>query len=741
MTRHALAVLALSTALALSGFAQTAAKPAPKPSAKSAVSTSQAKSPAKPADVSPGAWQKIPIPPLAPFHPQEPKRIELKNGMVIFLQEDHELPFIGGTATVRGGGISEPANKAGLVDIYGDVWRTGGTRTKTGDELDDFLEARAAHIETSGGGQSTSVSFNCLKTNLDEIFPVWLELLRDPAFREDKLELAKLQMNTGISRRNDDVGSISSREATRLAYGKDNPYARIPEYSTVAAITRDDLVKWHDEHVQPNNILIGISGDFDATAMEQRLRKAFDSWQRASVPPKPEIKFEDPKPGIYFVAKDDVNQSDISMVTLGIERSNPDYFAVQVMNEVLGGGFSSRLMKSIRTEKGLAYSVGGGIGAAFDHPGVFSVSMGTKSSNTVDAIKALREEVANLLTHPATAAEVKDAKDAILNRFIFNFDSKGKVLGERTLYEFYGYPADFLERYRTGIEKTTPADVDRVAHKYVHPEQFAVLVVGNDKEFVKPLTQLGQVTPIDITIPEPGAQATGARSAPKQNSPEARALAEKVASFMGGAGKLAAVESIRQVSTIEQQTPQGPMTLESDTYTVPPEQSVSIVRTQRLPAPMHLILTPAGAWMSVEGMGSQAMPASMKQDRVAAIHRDPIYLLQHLGDAGVTVSMGDKAADGQTIEISGDGVNVRWVIDPQSGRLVKSAFTATGQQGPVQRTVEYSDWRDASGIKLPFKREVTENGKPSGTETVKSFEINPTIDPKLFEKPAAGPPQ
>ena len=153
--------------------------------------------------------------------------------MVIFLQPDHELPLISATARIRGGSISEPAAKSDWSSLYGDVWRTGGTKTKTGDQMDDFLEARAAKIETGDGSDSTTISLNCLKGDFDAVFEMYLDLLHNPEFRDDKLELAKEQMYTGIARRNDDVGSIVGRESAALAYGKDNPYARDEEYATV----------------------------------------------------------------------------------------------------------------------------------------------------------------------------------------------------------------------------------------------------------------------------------------------------------------------------------------------------------------------------------------------------------------------------------------------------------------------------------------------------------------------------
>lgn len=448
-------------------------------------------------------WHQLKITPLPPFHPKEPKRIELPNGMVIFLQEDHELPLIDGVARVRGGSRSEPATKAGTLDIYGEVWRTGGTKSQTGDQLDDFLEVRAAKVETDGSADSTSINWSCLKQDFDDVFKVFNDLLREPEFRADKLDLAQREMFDAISRRNDDVSQIAARESTKLAYGSQNPYARVAEYATVAAVSRQDLVDWHKAHAYPNNIIFGVVGDFDSAQMESKLRQAFGSWAKGPAVKELEPKVDPAKPGYYFVAKPDVNQSSIRMVEPGTTRKNPDYYAIQVFNEAFGGGFSARLMQQLRTAKGLAYGVGGGVGAAFDHLGITRLSMGTKSESTVEAIQGLYGEIDRLAKEPLTDEEIQRAKDTILNSFVFNFDSPEKVLRERMAYEFYGYPADFLERFRAGVEKVTPADVSRVASKYLHKEQLAVLVVGNASEFDKPLSSLGQVSNVDITIPAP----------------------------------------------------------------------------------------------------------------------------------------------------------------------------------------------------------------------------------------------
>jgi len=330
-------------------------------------------------------------------------------------------------------------------------------------------------------------------------------VLQNPEFRADKIALAKYQADTAISRRNDDIDQIARRVANQLAYGPKNPYARFAEYATVAAVTRDDLIEWHRRFVHPNNIIFGVTGDFDSKAMEARIRQAFASWPKGPYATRPEITFTPEKPQVYFVAKEDVNQSDIQMVSLGIQRNNSDYFAVEVMNYAFGAGFSSRLLKDLRTEKGLAYSVGGGIGSAFDHPGIFRLAIGTKSATTGEAIDGLKEELQKLVSDPPKGEELRMAKETILNAFIFNFDSKSKVLREQMAYEFYGYPLDFLNLYREGIEKTTAEDVARVARKYIHPQQFATLVVGNPEGIGNQLSSMGPIAKWSIAIPPPPA--------------------------------------------------------------------------------------------------------------------------------------------------------------------------------------------------------------------------------------------
>jgi zinc protease len=452
-------------------------------------------------------WEQIPIPKLHEFKPQQPKRVELKNGIFIFLQEDHELPFIYGSVLIPGGSRDEQPAKAGLVGIYGLTWRTSGIAKMDGDAMDDLLESKAAHIETEGDEDSTLVSWDSLKGDADQVYALAMDLLFHPKFKAEKLTIAQQQEAAGIVRRNDDEGQIADRESAKLVYGPDNPYTRQPELATIGAVTISDLQAWHDRTVG-GKLIIGISGDFDPAVMEAKLRATFEGLPPAKPTPARHDAFPVTAHTVSFINKADVNQSNIQIVGLGIDKHSPDVPAVEVMNGVLGDGFASRLFQEVRTRLGLAYAVGGGIGSDWDHPGQLRVEALTKSSTTVQATKAALDVIDGLAKQPITEAEVARAKDNILNSFLFRYDTREKVLQAREELEFYGYPSDYLETYHKALEDVTLADVNRVALKYVQPGKLGILVVGNESEIKPGLDELklGPIHPVDITIPGAPAQ-------------------------------------------------------------------------------------------------------------------------------------------------------------------------------------------------------------------------------------------
>lgn len=455
-------------------------------------------------------YTDLEFPPLAEIKLPPYTKYELDNGMTVFLLPDRELPLVSGTALVRTGDRFEPAAQVGLADILGEVMRTGGTKRHSPDELNELLEQRAAYVETSIGATSGSVSFNALSEDLNQVFPLFVEVLREPVFAEKQLELAKKQRSGAIARRNDDPNSIVGREFQKLVYGSNSPYARTIEYTTVNNISRDDLLAFYQTYFQPQNIILGIVGDFEPTKMLAVIRQQFGDWKgessvstAASLPPAQVSPA--PPGGVFFISQPQLTQSYVQMGHIGGTLAAPDYPALSVLNGVLNG-FGGRMFNSVRSKKGLAYSVYAVWSPQYDYPGLFVAGGQTRSEATVPLIKAIRAEIDRIRDRPITATELEYAKDSTLNSFVFNFADTGRILSRLLRYEYFRYPKDFLYQYQRQVEATTVSDVQRVAQKYLQPEQMVTLVVGNEGEINPPLSTLkpnANVTSIDISIPEP----------------------------------------------------------------------------------------------------------------------------------------------------------------------------------------------------------------------------------------------
>jgi zinc protease len=251
--------------------------------------------------------------------------------------------------------------------------------------------------------------------------------------------------------------------------------------------------------------MLAVYGDFSTAQMKQKLEGLFDSWTYTPPPPPAFPKVDaKPAPGVFLATKPDVNQTVFYLGQLGGVLRDPNEPALAIMADILGGGFSSRLFRRIRTQLGYAYGIGADWGAAYDHPGLFTISGSTKSPTTTDAIEEARREVQRIRTSEVTREELSTAKDTVANSFVFNFDTPSKTLSRLLRYEYYGYPHDFIFQYQKAIAAVTPADVLRVAKAYLKPEEFTIVAVGNPQEFGKPLAALGlPVQPIDLAIPPP----------------------------------------------------------------------------------------------------------------------------------------------------------------------------------------------------------------------------------------------
>jgi zinc protease len=449
-----------------------------------------------------GNFRELQYPKLNDLEIPKVERVTLANGMKLLLLEDHELPLVSISSMIRTGSVYEPADKIGLAAITGAVMRTGGTTTRTGNQIDEQLEQIAASVETGIGLNSGQASMSVLKEDFDTGLTILADVLMNPVFAEDKIELTKIQARSGIARRNDDIEAIANREYNKLIYGPNSVYARHIEYATIDNITRDDLIAFHKKYYHPNNVIMSVWGDFDTKEIIRKIENAFKGWEKTDVKvePVPKVEYQF-RPTVNTVKKDDIHQSLILMGHIGGTRKDPDYFALVVMNEVLGSGFTGRLFKSVRSRLGLAYTVYGFHTFDYDHPGLFYVTCQTKSQSTVKAINAMTDEIRKITQSEVTDEELAIAKQSFLNSYVFYFETKKQIIERLMAYDYFDYPADFLQKLKAEIEKVTKADVLRVARGHLQPDKMQILVVGKQEDFDKPLSVLGKVHEIDITIP------------------------------------------------------------------------------------------------------------------------------------------------------------------------------------------------------------------------------------------------
>lgn len=443
--------------------------------------------------------------PLSEINIPDYERYQLDNGMVVYLLEDHQLPLISGQAIIKTGSRLETNEQVGLAELMGRVWRVGGTEQHSPGEINDILEQKAARIESSVGLTSANMGFDALSEDTDTIIPLFAEIMRYPKFAAEQVEVAKTQLRGSIARRNDNPEEIASRELDKLIYGEQSPYARTIEYSTLEPLTRTDIQQLYEQYVSPEQVILGIVGDFDTEAMKKLIAANFGDWQVSRPLPKisiPEVK-QKYLGGVFTVNQPQLSQSNVLLGHLGVTLDNPDYPALTVLNSILNGQ-GGRLFKEVRSRQGLAYSVYGVWQANYDYPGLFVAGGQTRSDATVDFISSIIGELEQIQTTPVTAKELDYGKNSLLNSFVFKFAQPIQTLSRLMTYEYYDYPEDFIFQYLEKVKATTTEDITRVAQTYYRPEDLVILVVGNQEVIEPSLRSLNnQIQVLDITIPDP----------------------------------------------------------------------------------------------------------------------------------------------------------------------------------------------------------------------------------------------
>jgi zinc protease len=406
------------------------------------------------------------------------------------------------TATMRTGSWLDPTDKIGLAGMTGAVMRTGGGGGLSAEQVDAELEQFAADVSIGIGRQSGSASLDVLSKDVKRGLEIFAGLIRTPAFDPARVELVKLQAIEGIRRRQDNPGSIVGREFAKMLYGAAHPSARESSLDSVTRITRDDLVTFHHNTIHPNGMILGVTGDFKRDEMVASLRTVFGNWEKGTVPelrivdvPEAELS----RPVVRFVGKE-TSQTHLRVGHLSIKENDPDYVALAIANDILGGSsFRSRLFNDVRTKRGLAYSVGSRLNTGMHDQGVWLMRAETKLTSTQEVIERFVSNIERIRAEPVTDAELAEAKEAYVNSFVFSFASPSAIVSRLVELEYDGLPKDFLQQLRTKVVQLTKADVLAAAKKHLRPDRLKIVAVGSGEALPKALSTFGDVKEITLS--------------------------------------------------------------------------------------------------------------------------------------------------------------------------------------------------------------------------------------------------
>jgi zinc protease len=679
-------------------------------------------------------WERIKIPELNTFAMPEYQRHELPNGMVLYLAEDHFLPLVQLSAQITVGAIYEPADKIGLAGMTGSILRTGGAGERTGDEIDELSEARGLQLSTWIGQSTGGAYLSCLAEDLDLGLDLLADILRRPHFAEDKIGLAKQEQRAAISRRNDEPMAIAMREAPKVLYGSDHPLARHPEYDTIDAITREDLQAFHAAYFHPDRMYLVVIGAFETGSMIARVERAFADWPRSTAPLPPDPSIPLLPRTVNVAAKSGLTQATVLLGHRGIRNDDPDYAAVRVAAEILGGGFNSRLFKEIRSNRGLAYAVGAGAGTGWRFPGTFMAYTMTRNEDVESAAQAILAEIERMLAEPVSREELEFARDRILNSEIFDYDSKRKILDRLVTFEMYGYDPDFLKHYQETVRALTPADIQAAVQRVWRPESLTFLIVGTPEKFDGDFSRFGPVNEIDITIPAPTPRLEIPAATPESLA-RGKALMQKLRDRSGGTRAFAGLQSWYEESVLSVQTPMGAM-------------AITIAQTVKLPDHVHMATRmPFGEMKQVmagdkgwaEGMGqSRDLSGDELADMRDRLQQDTLAILRRVDElefqALEPMAVADKLCEPVVVRF-GDEATVMF-LDPETSLLVMIQSPGTNPMtgSPVTQKIYVDAYQEIAGFNLPRKLTITHDDDDFASVEVKQFQANPAVDAGLFRK-------
>jgi zinc protease len=411
------------------------------------------------------------------------ERYVLDNGIILLVKENHALPVVTVSMIIKAGSVMEPSDEAGLAHLTAGLLTKGADKMSAND-ISEAIDYIGGSLSTGGSTDYAIAGMKVLKKDIDTGFSLLAKVLMMPAFEQTEVDRLKKAVKAGIIRSEQEPGSVASKAFSKAVFGADNPYGR-PVEGTVESIdniTRDDITAFHAKYYAPNNCIMAVVGDITAAEAKNLISKHFVEWPKKEIA-APVVPTSPQPSGVQMVQINrDITQANILMGHIGVNRENPDYYKLYVMNYILGGGgFASRILDKIRDDMGLAYSAYSYFGAN-KYQGSYTVGLETKNQSAKTAIDETLKIIENMKKEQVTDKELQDAKDYITGSFPRKMDTSSKIAELLAQVEFYNLGLNYFEMYEREITRVTKEDILESAKKYLHPDNIYIIEVANLKE-------------------------------------------------------------------------------------------------------------------------------------------------------------------------------------------------------------------------------------------------------------------
>lgn len=682
-----------------------------------------------------------PVPAELNLPPDAVKRWKMKNGLDVIVVPRKDLPVASFSLAVKAGGYDEVKDRQGVASFTASMLRKG-TKKRTADEISKAIDFVGGSLDAYGGQENSGANCTALSKDKELCITLLAEILLSATFPEEEMQEVRDQMIASLNQRFDNPGALASEHFSNLLYGEKHPDGWVMTPDDVKKITRQQLIEFWATYYRPNNAILAVAGDVDVAKLKTDLEKAFGGWEAVQIPPRAEMKIPELKgTRMLLVDKPDLTQTTIVFGHKGIRHADPEWYAVTMMNYVLGGSdFSSRLTREVRSKRGLTYGIGSSFGQSL-YEGAFRVSTSTKNASAWSALVAAVDEIRKMKTEGPTEEELAKGKGYYAGSYPFRLQSAEGIAQSIVAAELHGLGIPYVRQFPLRIARVDTAKARQAAADWLQPDNIVVVIVGKAAE-VEP--QLKAITPplkyekIAFKDPISVAVRRAARKAEEQaalsgEDGKAMALVKQAIAAHGGEAAMRAVKemSVKRQGTTKVQGADAdleirlayrrPGDLRFDQETMTPQGTHKVA----------LLITPKG----LKGdMGDGNMRAPRPNSPFIPVLRrlqflDNNFVLLNVLDAkpeGIRLAPPANGMEGITFKGPG-GDPVTLYFDAKTHLLARTTFKGLQQD----KTEDYSDYKPTAGVK--FARKIVTSGEETSEETVRELQVNAGVDAKLFE--------